>query len=91
MVTSEHEAAPMVINEAVFLGVPILSTETLSSYEMITEKKVGIVCKNNQESITKALYSFLTNRDYFETLKIEISKLEFSNLNIIDDFKRFFN
>lgn len=91
LVTSEHEAAPMVINEAVFLGVPILSTETLSSYEMITEKKVGIVCKNNQESITKALYSFLTNRDYFETLKIEISKLEFSNLNIIDDFKRFFN
>ncbi len=57
--TSYHEAAPMVIEEAACLGLPTLSTRTSSSKEMVEERGCGWVCDNTQEGIEKALRTLL--------------------------------
>ena len=61
LLTSFHEAAPMVIEEARILGVPVLTVETTSSYEMVTGE-CGWVCENHQQALTDALVRCLENR-----------------------------
>ncbi len=60
-IPSYHEAAPMVINEALSLNVPILSTATLSAKELITDRGIGIVCDNNDDAIFLMLKNALRN------------------------------
>lgn len=55
LLPSYHEAAPMVYDEAACLGVPIISTELLSAKELVTDRKIGIVCDNSDEGIKRAL------------------------------------
>ena len=62
LLTSLHEAAPMVIEEARCLGVPILSTEIISTKEMITEAQAGWVCDNDQAAIDEMLCRVLADR-----------------------------
>jgi len=55
LLTSYHEAAPMVIDEALSLWVPVLTTATTSSKEMVTARNGGWVCENTQEALTDML------------------------------------
>lgn len=48
---SYHEAAPMVFGESAALNVPILSTETCSAKELVSNRGWGIVVDNNQEGL----------------------------------------
>ena len=56
---SFHEAAPMVFNEAACLGVPVLSTNTLSARELVADRHLGVVCDNDESSLYAMLKSFL--------------------------------
>ncbi len=58
---SYHEAAPMVFGEAASLGVPILTTDTLSARELVENRGLGIVCDNTDEAIYEALYAIAEN------------------------------
>ena len=69
LIPSLHEAAPVVIDEAICLGWPIFSTETISAKEMILDRKVGFVCKNDQESLTESLQKVLMDKEQVENLK----------------------
>ena len=69
LLTSYHEAAPMVIEEARCLGVPILSTEIISTKEMVTEAQAGWVCDNDQAAIDQTLCRVLADRDGLAALK----------------------
>ena len=55
LLPSFHEAAPMVYNESACLGVPILTTSTLSAVELVEERKCGIVCENTEDGLYKIL------------------------------------
>lgn len=61
LMTSFHEAAPMVIEEAVSLGVPVLTTRTTSSEEMVLAARAGWVCENEQSALTAALIGILSD------------------------------
>ena len=75
LMTSYHEAAPMVIEEACALGVPVLTTETTSSMEMVTERGCGWVCGNTREEIEKALLRLVEDRRLLDERKKEIYAL----------------
>lgn len=62
LLPSYHEAAPMVIDEARALGVPILTTATTSAHEMVTARSCGVVCENTEEALTEALYRLTADR-----------------------------
>lgn len=51
LLPSYHEAAPMVFGECNVLGIPILSTETVSARELVANRSVGIVCENSEEGL----------------------------------------
>lgn len=81
ILASYHEAAPMVFDEAKILGVPILTTETTSAYEMVEKEHAGIVCENTQSAI---LYMFKKLTKHFSICQIKTSNesayIQFDNL-----------
>lgn len=74
LLTSYHEAAPMVIDEARALGIPVLTTETTSSTEMVTNAECGWVCKNSQEALEKELYRIVSDKEALRSMKIQLLK-----------------
>lgn len=61
LLTSHHEAAPMVFGEANILGLNILTTKTTSTHELVVKPKIGYVCDDNHNSIFNSLKK-LANR-----------------------------
>lgn len=55
LVSSFHEAAPMVFDEALTVKTAVLSTRTLSADEMVTERGIGLVCDNTDEALCRAI------------------------------------
>lgn len=78
LLTSYHEAAPMVIDEARSLGLPILSTSTTSSQDMILDSECGWVCDNSQAALDESLQAVLAD---VHSLQYTKGKLLESNPN----------
>lgn len=70
---SFHEAAPMVFDEAIVLKLPILTTNTLSAKELVSDRNAGVVCDNSDDEIYNMLYSALTaKKDCFESVNLDM-------------------
>lgn len=68
LLSSCHEAAPLVIEEAACLGLPILTVRTTSASEMVTDRGCGWVCDNEDEALQESLLSLLSRGDLRETI-----------------------
>lgn len=79
LMTSEHEAAPMVIEEAGCLGVPVLTTRTTSSEEMVTRRELGWVCENSQKGIDEALPGVTKDLPALRQKKIQLQNRTWDN------------
>ena len=60
---SYNEAAPVVYTEAKVLSVPVFSTETTSSYEMLDDGTEDFICENSEEGIRNAFNDLAENRE----------------------------
>lgn len=69
LLLSYHEAAPMVYGESQVLGVPVITTNTLSAVELVQERQVGIVCDNDSISIYNVLKNVITNPEILDNYK----------------------
>lgn len=76
---SLHECAPMVFEESLYLGVPILATETISVKEMIIDRNVGYICDNSFEGVKDGLMFVLTHKELLNEYKKNIRKIPFNN------------
>lgn len=86
LITSFNEAAPMIIDEAYCLGLPILSTATTSTKEMILNRGCGWVCDNSQFSINRSLVEILRNRSVIEYVRSQIRYTDVDNINPMKQF-----
>lgn len=86
LLTSFHEAAPMVIDEAYILGLPILTTRTNSSDEMVTARNCGWVCENSQEALNRALAEILQNETELKALKNRLHEQPVDNALALSQF-----
>ena len=86
LLTSHHEAAPMVIDEARILGLPVLTTETTSSKEMVADAGCGWVCDNTQEALNKALSEIVGNREGLKELKEALISRATDNKTALEQF-----
>lgn len=59
----------MVIDEARSLGLPVLTTKTTSSKEMVEDADCGWVCENEQDALDEALCKIAADRDGLADLK----------------------
>lgn len=88
LLTSYHEAAPMVIDEAYILGVPTLATRTNSSDEMITERECGWVCENDQQSLNEMLRMVLKDQEALRAKKDELCSRVIDNSKAAQQFRK---
>lgn len=86
LLSSYHEASPMVFDEAACLGVPVLATETTSTDEMIIQSNSGFVCENSQDGITNSLLSLMRNVCKLAAVEETLNKRTFTNDNNIRAF-----
>ncbi|GHH97717.1 glycosyltransferase [Neobacillus kokaensis] len=86
LLPSNHEAAPMVFNEAKSLGVPIITTNTTSANEMVKDNYEGIVCGNSEEEIYNALKRVLEDSFFILRCKDYLNKQIYSNEIAVDQF-----
>lgn len=69
VIISYHEAAPMVYKEAKALHVPVFTTETSSSYEMLKDGTEDFICENSPEGIQNKLAEIMGNREMLYNAK----------------------
>jgi len=86
LLSSYHEAAPMVIDESYILGVPVLVTRTNSSDEMVTDRENGWVCENDQESLNQMLFDVLNNVAVLRQKKKELQTRAIDNSYAMKQF-----
>ena len=84
LISSFHEAAPMVIDEAACLGLPTLSVKTTSCDEML--KDCGLVCENSQEGIGEALADIITDPSKLNAIKQSLLSARRSNADAMQQF-----
>lgn len=87
LLTSYHEAAPMVIDEAYILGVPTLTTRTNSSDEMVTDRECGWVCENSQEALNDMLSRVLTDKNELMAIKTRLKSACANNETALKQFE----
>lgn len=83
---SYHECAPIVFNESLYLGVPVVATKTVSVNEMLIMPKAGYVCENSIEGLFEGLEYVLTNPKVLLKYKDAISNMEISNVLGVKQF-----
>ena len=88
LLTSYHEAAPMVIDEAVSLGLPVLTVRTTSSEEMVTARNAGWVCDNDQTALNEALLAAVSHRETLEKVKNGLLERTVDNTIAAEAFRR---
>lgn len=79
MLTSYHEAAPMVYNEVKSLGTPIFSTQTASSYEMLNDGVEDFICENSEEGIRKKFSEIINNRELVVQARNNLKNVKLNN------------
>lgn len=86
LISSYHEAAPMVIDEARSLGVPILTTETTSSRDMVSDMGCGFVCENSTAALCEKLYEVASGREGLASLKTKLKDIGADNADALRQF-----
>lgn len=86
LLTSYHEAAPMVIDEAYILDLPVLTTRTNSSDEMVTARECGWICDNSQDALNRLLAEVLRDKDALKEMKNRLRKQPKDNALALSQF-----
>lgn len=87
---SFHEAAPMVFQEAKSLGLPIITTETISAKELIVEGNEGFICDNSENGIYSILKVILDAPKHLQACREYLSKQKYTNEKALFQFQSLF-
>ena len=76
----------MVIQEAAFLGTPVLTTRTISAEETVGKKGFGWVCDNSEKGIIEALQQIAKKPSAITDIKKAFDNYVFDNSEALSDF-----
>ncbi len=79
LLTSYHEAAPVVYNEAKVLQVPVFSTETSSTREMVKDNVEGFFCENSHNGLKEKFAEIMKEREKIAKVKDNLKEYYGSN------------
>ncbi len=88
LISSYHEAAPMVIDEARALALPVLTTKTSSSYDMVVKEKCGFECEQSVSSIKEAIEKLYFQKETLQNTKKYIKSIKCDNSKAKQQFKK---
>lgn len=88
--SSYSEAAPLVLCEAMCLGIPVIATETAGAMELLENGKWGILTRQDETSLYEGILDLLksqTKLDHYKKMATEHSKI----FNIQNSIKQFYS
>lgn len=87
VLTSHYEGFPMVVNESLILGVPVLTTNYAAVNEQIQNLKNGIIASNGIEELQEIILHLLTKPSLIDEMKHYILNNSYSNKVAIKQLK----
>lgn len=84
VICSRYEAQPMVANEALTLGVPVISTDFSSVHEVLTEGRNGLIVENSTKGIVEGVMRFAADPDLRFKLKAGAEAFSYDNDTIVE-------
>ena len=91
VLSSDFEAHPMVANEALIIGKPVISTNFESASEVVKDNVNGMICEMSPESIAEKIERLLNDEQIFASLKENAESFRYDNDSIIQQFLMLFN
>ena len=88
LLSTAHEAAPMVYCESMSLNVPVFTTDTCSAQELVGD--LGFVCENNEDGIYSKLKEIFDNPELLKLCKEKIKDYQYDNNAIVEIFLKEF-
>jgi glycosyltransferase involved in cell wall biosynthesis len=88
VITSLYEAQPMVANEALILGTPVVSTEFSSVREVVTANVNGLIVEQSVDSIFSALSKIALDSSLFFCIKCGAAQFKYSNEQILNPINK---
>ena len=87
VITSDFEANPMVANEALIVGTPVISTNYDSAKEVVVHGVNGLICGKNSEEIAASIQLLLENSNLLNKMKSNVATFKYPNAEIISQVK----
>lgn len=84
VMASETEGQPMVLNEALTLGIPVITTEFPSSKEVVGNKPYGMIVANNDDEFVKGVAEYVKDEQLRHDLKEGAKSFIYDNQSILD-------
>lgn len=83
ILSSNSEAFPLVIIEAFYCGLPVISTNIVSAYEMIEDGKNGIIVNNSIEDLYKIIKKVILNDKIIFDMRNNLKNYAYNNTIIL--------
>lgn len=87
VIGSEYEAFPMVVNEALISGIPVLTTKYSSASEAIINGLSGEICPNSTDGLYAMIKSVLENPSKLTRYREYIAKHPVDNSKALAQFR----
>ena len=84
VMTSRNEAQPMVLNEALTLGIPVISTRFPSVLEVVADGIDGFVVENSENGIYQGIVRFMTDDNARKRIEEGAKQFRYNNDDIVD-------
>lgn len=88
VLTSQFEAHPMVANEALLLGKPVITTNYESASEVVEDGVNGLICEMSVDGIYNSCKELVSNQLLMDRLSKSAQKFEYRNEDIMDKVLR---
>lgn len=85
VMTSRYEAQPMVLNEALTLGIPVISTRFSSVTEVVDDGVNGFINENDCEGIYSGIMRFVTDNIARKRIEVGAKSFCYENDKIVND------
>ena len=83
VITSVFESHPMVANEALILGTPVVSAGFPAAAESVKDMQNGLLCDNSAEGIYQGVKRILDDSALLQTLTAAVQDFTYDNSQII--------
>ena len=87
IITSVFESHPMVANEALILGTPVVSAGFPAAAESVKDMQNGLLCDNSAEGIYQGVKRILDDRVLLQTLTASVQDFTYDNSQIVKQIK----
>ena len=84
VMVSDSEASPMVLNEALIVGTPVISTDFQAACETVHDGRNGLICNKDVQSICERIEYCIRNQEELQKFRTYISEHPINNERSIE-------